>query len=208
MLKYSNITRSKSIDDVKYTKPSGAEITGVLKISFCSQATRPLGCENSLVPSIGYFSDFKTCLPLSNDNGLNGSTIWTYKSEGHSEETKELLLESRNPEGFELNTSVHFICDDNDLKVDATFDKTTRNFHITAHTKYSCRLPLSHITIVFNHYRYLIMIVAIATGIFVNYWGIQKIKRTVAVLGVVTTFFTSLFILSTLVFTGIFISVS
>ena len=201
----SIIIRPLTLTDVKYTSSEGQEHLGIIKMSVCNETTKPLACHNHYSPSVAYFSDSKICMPLSQDDGLSNSTRWEY----YEVSRDTITFEGHNSNNIDVNVKFQFTCDHNtDIHANAIFDVNSEYFVIDINTKYACRLPLNKTTLIFNYYRHLIVIFAFSVGIFMNYFGYEKIRRTLAILGATVGFFTTLFLVTTLTLTSYLKSVS
>lgn len=178
-------------------------VHGLLKLTFCKEAPKAKACESFAGSSMGYFTYFEHCVPLSNDESRPPATEWTMRTEGPAGLGEKLIFESDNSAVFNYNTYVTFTCaDDTGAKVKANYKPQSMVFDIQVMTSFSCRQNIGEMTMTFHHYRYFIMTACMALGLFITYFGIYKLKKTLILFGFVFTFFFSLFLLTAFFHSG------
>lgn len=175
-------------------------MVGYLKVAFCREAAKLKACEELVGASVGYFIHNDTCVPLTKDESRPPATVWTMNIEGPAGIGQLVEYFGDNSSFFSYSTNFIFTCDDeNDAKAEASYNPVKYLFNVTVKTRYACKMKIGEMTMTFHHYRYFIMAVCMSLGLFINYFGIYKIKKTLILFGFVLTFFFSLFF-----FTAIF----
>lgn len=136
------------------------------------------------------------------DESKPPSTTWNYSTVGPQGHGEKLIFEGINPDVYPYNINVTFICDtDTEISSAAEYKPNERKFYITVRTSASCRSKIGEITMVFYHYRFFIMTICAVLGIYVNYYGIRKVKYTLMLFGFVFCFFFSMFLFTALLHT-------
>lgn len=118
-------------------------------------------------------------------------------------------MEGKNTGLLDYDVSIRFSCDINqEIQTTAAFDIEKRVFNINVETKYACKKDLSQAAIVFHQYRFFIMGICVVLGIYTNYFGLRKVKRTLKILGFFFTFFFSFFLFTAMFYSSILKSLS
>lgn len=204
----SNFISSQTIEDFRYFDDKGEEVQGILKVDFCKEAPKPKACESTVGASFAYFTHLESCIPLAKDESIQPATVWTVTNDGGPGVGEKLIYTGDNTPFYKYGVSVVFECDaDQDVNMDGKYSPKYDIFIISVRTKYSCRQKIGEITMVFHHYRYLIMAVCMVLGLFTTYFGIYKIKKTLIVFGFVFTFFFSMFFFTAIFHTREIISI-
>lgn len=199
MQNQSNLIRVRVIDNVEYIDKNGNAVQGSLKVALCKPAPKPSACQSIIESSFAYLTYDDNCVPLSMDEVNPPTTKWDYAYTGPRGRGEKSVYDGSNDGIYPYNVDVSFICtDNNETKVNGNYNFNDKKFHVTVFTEYGCSQDIGQMTMVFYHFKFLIMIICMALGVYINYFGVYKVKRTLMFFGFVFTFFFCVFIFAEL----------
>lgn len=118
-----------------------------------------------------------------------------------------MTLKAANPAPLDYNVQIDIVCTIGvEHDVTAEFRKLESLFFFVVKSKYACAQELGRLSIIFHQYRILIMLTALALGIFCNYWGMKYLSYTLRIIGFTMCFMFSFFVLNALFYEGGLIS--
>lgn len=183
------------VTDMKFDK-SGQVMPGTAYISVCGRRTQIDKCASK---SHGYyiFDNDKSCMLLAVENDSPLDTIWNLD---YDDKNDRLIIEGDNTNtGLGFNYEVNMICDQSFEKdAKGKYDSDLKKFIFTVSSKYACKLRISNLTMVYHEYRYFIVVICLSIGLFLNFYGVAKLRVSLLIIGFLFLFLLTFILLSSL----------